>query len=68
MIKVGIIGCGKMADNHANGIKRIPDVEIAAVCDREPLMAQDMSERFNIPKYFTDVQEMLQTVKLELFT
>ena len=68
MIKVGIIGCGKMADKHANGIKRIPDVEIAAVCDRELLMAQDMNERFNIPKYFTDVQEMFQTVKLELFT
>ena len=66
MIKVGIIGCGKMADNHANSIKRIPEAEIAAVCDREPLMAQDMSERFKIARHFTDVQEMLDTIKLDV--
>jgi len=65
MIKIGIIGCGKMADNHANSIRRIPHVKMAAVCDSEPLMAQDMSERFNIARHFTDVQEMLQTVKLD---
>ena len=66
MIKVGIIGCGKMADNHANSIKRIAGAEIAAVCDKEPLMAQDMSHRFNIARHFTDVQEMLQTIKLDV--
>ena len=66
MIKVGIIGCGKMADQHATQIQRIAYARIASVCDREPLMAQDMSERFNIGKYFTDVQEMLQTVDLDV--
>lgn len=63
MIKVGIIGCGKMADNHANCIQRIPGAGIAAVCDREPLMARDMSERFKVGRYFTDVQEMLGAVR-----
>lgn len=66
MIKVGIIGCGKMADNHANCIQRIPGSEIAAVCDQEPLMARDMSERFNIARHFKDAQEMLQTIKLDV--
>ena len=66
MLKVGIIGCGKMADNHANCIKRIAGAEIVAVCDREPLLSKDMSERFNISRHFTDVHEMLQTVKLDV--
>ena len=66
MLKVGIIGCGKMADNHANCIKRIAGAEIVAVCDREPLLSKDMSERFNISKHFIDVHEMLQTVKLDV--
>jgi predicted dehydrogenase len=66
MIKVGLIGCGKMADNHANCIQRIAGAEIAAVCDREPLMAKDISERFNIARHFTDVQEMLDTVKVDI--
>ena len=59
MIKVGIIGCGKVADQHATQICRIADAEIVAVCDSEPLMAVQMSERFNARQYFTNVREML---------
>ena len=59
MIKVGIIGCGKVADQHATQIRRIADAEIVAVCDSEPLMAAQMFERFNARKYFTNVKEML---------
>lgn len=63
MIRVGIIGCGKMADQHVGQIQRIAGAEIVAVCDREPLMARDMCERFKIEKYYANVQEMLETVK-----
>lgn len=66
MITVGIVGCGKMADQHAVQIQKIAWAQIAAVCDKEPLMAQDFSERFSIPKYFSDVQEMLDAVKLDV--
>ena len=66
MIKVGIIGCGKMADQHAVQIERIASAEIIAVCDTESFMAQDMSERFNIARHFADIQEMLKTVKLDV--
>lgn len=66
MIKVGIIGCGKMADQHAIQIQKIADAEIVAVCDKEPLMAQDMSERFNISNHFKDVQEMLTVINLNV--
>ena len=31
MLKVGIIGCGKIADLHAQHIQRIPISEIIAV-------------------------------------
>jgi len=66
MIKVGIIGCGKVADQHATQIQRIPGAEITAVCDTEPLMTQQMYERFKIGKYFTNAQEMLDAVKLDV--
>jgi len=66
MIKVGMIGCGKMADNHANAIRRIPGSEITAVCDQEALMAQNMSERFSIGRNFNNMQEMLQSVQLDV--
>jgi predicted dehydrogenase len=66
MIKIGIIGCGKMADNHAMHIQRIPGAEITAVCDREPLMSKDMSERFKIEHNFTNIHEMLKKVRLDV--
>ena len=43
MLKVAIVGCGKIADAHASQIGRIKGCEIVGVCDREPLMAQQLS-------------------------
>ena len=66
MIKVGIIGCGKMADQHAIQIQRIHEAIIVGVCDNEPLMARQIAERFNVEKHFSNVQEMLDTMKLDV--
>jgi predicted dehydrogenase len=61
MLKVAIAGCGKIADSHAAQIQRIKDCAIVAVCDREPLMAKQMVDRFPIQQYFTDLKELLLT-------
>jgi predicted dehydrogenase len=59
MLKVAIIGCGKIADSHASQIQRIQDCEIVGVCDREPLMARQLFERFPVRAHFRDVTELL---------
>jgi predicted dehydrogenase len=59
MLKIAILGCGKIADSHAHQIQRIQGCEIVAVCDREPLMAKQLYERFPIKKYFGDLTQML---------
>jgi len=59
MLKVAIVGCGKIADSHAAQIQRIGGVEIVGVCDREPLMARQLYERFPIKGYFGDLEELL---------
>lgn len=63
MIKVGIIGCGKIADQHASAIQSIDDCEIVGVCDKEELMAIQIADRFKIKKYFTDVDKLLENTK-----
>ena len=60
MLKVGIVGCGKIADSHASQLKRIPGCEIVGVCDREPLMARQLYERFPIKACYRDVTELLE--------
>ncbi|MCZ2153259.1 MAG: Gfo/Idh/MocA family oxidoreductase [Bryobacterales bacterium] len=63
MIRAAIVGCGKMADQHAMQIRKIPRAKLVATCDAEPLMAKQIAERFNIPAWFTDVEEMLESVR-----
>jgi len=59
MLKVAIVGCGKIADDHAEQIQRIQDCEIVGVCDREPLMARQLYQRFPIKQYYDDLDTML---------
>jgi predicted dehydrogenase len=59
VIKAGIIGCGTIADSHAEQIVKIPGCSLVGVCDTEPLMAKQMAERFNAKGWFTDVKELL---------
>jgi predicted dehydrogenase len=59
MLRVGIVGCGKIADAHAAQIQRVSGCEIVGVCDREPLMAKQLQERFPVRQYFTELTALL---------
>lgn len=59
MLKAAIVGCGKIADSHAAQIQRIKGCEIVAVCDREPLMARQLKERFPIGACYSDLRTLL---------
>ena len=59
MLKVAIVGCGKIADAHASQIRRIKGCDIVGVCDTEPLMARQLAERFQVKRYFADLTELL---------
>lgn len=63
MLRVAIVGCGKIADFHAAQIQRIKDCRIVGVCDREPLMAKQLQERFTIDRAFGDIAELIHIAK-----
>lgn len=63
MLKVAIVGCGKIADAHAGQIARIPDCEIVAACDREPLMARQLFERYRVGGYYDSLADMFATAR-----
>jgi predicted dehydrogenase len=52
-----------MADQHALQVRKISRATLVAACDAEPLMAKQLAERFEIPAWFTDVDEMLASVR-----
>jgi len=63
MLKVAIVGCGKIADSHASQIQRIKGCEIVGVCDREPLMALQLFKRFPIKQHFSDLTTLFEEAK-----
>ncbi len=63
MLRVSIVGCGKIADAHASQVQRIKGCEIVGVCDRELLMARQLSERFRVKRYFESLTELLREAK-----
>lgn len=59
VLRVAIIGCGKIADVHASQIQRIEGSQIVGVCDAEPLMAKQFHERFAAGGYCSDLTDLL---------
>ena len=58
MLKTAIVGCGKIADAHAVQLQRIEGARIVAVCDREPLMARQLADRFG-GRCYSSLTELL---------
>jgi predicted dehydrogenase len=61
-MRVALVGCGKIADQHVLAMRRVPGCDVVALCDREPLMAKQLGERFGISDCFSDLTEMLRAV------
>ena len=58
--RVAIVGCGMIADQHADQLRFLPGCELVAACDSDELMARQLADRFRIPHIFTDAAEMLR--------
>jgi predicted dehydrogenase len=66
-VAVAVVGCGFYAQNHLNAWADLkPEGAIlTAVCDRDPEKAAAAGKKFSVP-HFTDMETMLDTVKIEL--
>jgi predicted dehydrogenase len=62
-LRIAIIGSGKIADAHAEEIGKIPSVQLCAVCDLEPIMAEQLAVRYAVPRWYTDVANLLDVEK-----
>jgi len=63
MLRIALIGCGKISDQHLQAILRLTDCQVVALCDRELLMARQLGERFGVDRCFSDAAEMLSQTK-----
>jgi predicted dehydrogenase len=66
MLNIGIVGCGKIADGHIEEIQRIGCARVLAVCDLEPILAEQLAVRYSIPHRYTDFDRMLSEHHLDV--
>jgi predicted dehydrogenase len=59
-LKIAIVGCGKIADAHVEEIRKIPSVQLCAVCDLEPIMSEQLAVRYAVPRWYSDTAKMLE--------
>jgi predicted dehydrogenase len=65
-LNIGIVGCGKIADGHAEEIRKLPCARLVAVCDLEPILAEQFALRLSIPHWYTDFDRMLSEHRLDV--
>ncbi|MFT3879995.1 MAG: Gfo/Idh/MocA family oxidoreductase [Gemmatales bacterium] len=62
-LRIALIGCGQIADAHLQELRKIDRAETVAVCDRYLDLARQAAQRFEIDRYYDDVDKMLAEVK-----
>lgn len=68
-LRIGIVGAGAIATlGHIPGFQRLPDVQVAAICDKNVARAQSVATQFNIPNVYEDYQDLLAQDNLDAIT
>lgn len=63
--KIGLIGCGRIAPNHAKNIVELENAELTAVCDMIPQKAESFSKTYGGTVY-TDYRILLEQPELDI--
>src|SRR5689334_1778808 len=58
-IKIAIVGTGFMGKVHTENVRRLGNVEVAAVVGSKPERAKSFAEAYSVPKATGDLNEVL---------
>jgi D-apiose dehydrogenase len=65
-LKVVTVGAGYFSAFHHDAWVRLPEVDLAAVCDLDPAKAEAFAKRFGVPRHYADVAAMLDREQPDL--
>lgn len=65
-MRVGLIGCGRVAKIHMNAYKAMSKVNVVAVSDADINRAKAFAEPYRIDKAFSDYKDLFEIKDLEL--
>ncbi len=66
LLRVALIGCGNIAQNHISTLKSLSDIEICAICDVNIKKAESIKARFSLDsRIYTDYGELLENERID---
>ena len=66
VIRCGIVGFGFMGPQHAEAIKRLGFVDVAAVCSTTPEVAREKAARLGISKVYANYEDLLDDPDIDV--
>lgn len=66
--RVGLVGCGARQNSHVPAFREVPECEIVAVADILEEARNSFSQKYNIPKAYPSVKEMIRDAKVDIVT
>ena len=68
VFRVGMIGCGGIANRHATILEKLDRTELVAFCDIAVERARDFAQKYadGKPPTFSDYHEMIEKVALDV--
>ena len=64
-MNVGLVGCGRVSDEHMKAWRRVRQARVTAVCDTIEERAARVAEAWDVPSHYTDLETMIRHEKLE---
>ena len=64
--RVGIIGCGGIANAHARNYRKVEQVDLVAASDINPTSIEPFCKEFEIPRQYADSGQMIENEKLDI--
>lgn len=65
-IRAAIVGCGRISDLHQLGYRGRDDARIVAVCDSDRKRAEEKASAWDVPKVYTDFEQVLSDREVDL--
>src|SRR5512145_1437765 len=65
-LKVGIIGCGRIAEHHLRFIQKIEGARLTALSDTAVENARRFAERYGVREVYASHSEMLNSTPLDI--
>lgn len=68
MIRIGLIGCGRISKNHFGAIAKLTDAQVISCCDIIEDRAHEAAIQYNVPFWTTNYEEMLGNTEIDLIS